>query len=33
MIVKSITRPIKYSYNWTRDKGAGLHLEKTAGKD
>ena len=33
MVVKSETRPLRYSYNWARDKGAGLHLEKTASKD
>lgn len=33
MVIKSETRPLRYSYNWVRDKGAGLHLEKTAGKD
>ena len=33
MVVKSNTRPLKYSYNWERDKGAGLHMEKTAGKN
>jgi hypothetical protein len=33
MIVKSTTKPMKYSYNWSRDKGAGLHMEKTQGND
>jgi hypothetical protein len=33
MVVKSNTRPLRYSYNWDRDKGAGLHMEKTASKD
>ncbi len=33
MVIKSNTRPLKYSYNWERDKGAGLHLIKTAGGD
>ncbi len=33
MVIKSEKRPLKYSYNWSRDKGAGLHLEKTASKD
>ncbi len=31
--VKNENQPIKYCYNYNRDKGAGLHLEKTAGKD
>jgi hypothetical protein len=33
MVVKSEKRPLRYSYNWNRDKGAGLHMEKTAPKD
>ena len=33
MIVKSGTRPLRYSFNWNRDRSAGLHLEKTASKD
>ncbi|MCK9370567.1 AAA family ATPase [Candidatus Dojkabacteria bacterium] len=33
MIIKLGTKPQKYSYNWNRDKSAGLHMEKTAGKE
>jgi hypothetical protein len=33
MIIKSEIRPLKYSYNFERDKSAGLHLEKTCSKD